>query len=245
MMEIASRTNDLEKFEAIHSRQVQSADDRSMLEYVGRVAIINVTGPIFRYANLFTRISGATSSQELADAIGEAERSNAEAVVYAFDTPGGDATEIDALADLIANQKKPTVAYVGAMAASAGYWLAAAADQVVITKTGLVGSIGVVATLYDSGEDEKEIEIVSAQSPKKRLKPSSDEGKESVQGLVNKMADVFIESVAKYRGVTAQHVLTEFGQGDVVMGADAVAAGMADRVSDLESILTTFDGAHQ
>lgn len=233
---IAKRDN--EQLKAIAKEKGDLSRENSLLEYRGSNAVINVTGPIFRYANMFTEISGATSTDAIAKAIGEAEQSDVDAIVFNFDSPGGEATEISNLAELIATTPKPTVAYVGAMAASAGYWLASAADEIVIGSTGLVGSIGTVATI-DLSSDDETIEIVSSQSPNKRLDASTEEGQQSIQAMVDKMAQVFIENVAMYRKVSVEHVLTYFGKGGLLMGAEAVAAGMADRIGSFETLVTT------
>lgn len=234
---IAKRENEeLRELWTLSKETGEQSRQNPVLEYRGQSAIINITGPIFRYANLFTDISGATSTDAIVKAIGEAEQSDAKNIIFNFDTPGGEATEISTLAEMIHTSTKPTVAYVGAMAASAGYWMASAAEQVIISSTGLVGSIGTVATI-DLSEDENTLEIVSSQSPEKRLDASSDEGRASIQSMVDKMAQVFINDVATYRKVSAEHVITYFGKGGLVIGAEAVAAGMADRVGNLESLI--------
>lgn len=238
---IAKRENDeLKELYALQKESGEFSKQNPLLEYRGNSAIINVTGPIFRYANLFTEVSGATSTDAIAKAIGEAENSDAENIIFNFDTPGGEATEISTLAEMIHTSTKPTISYVGAMAASAGYWMASAAERVIISSTGLVGSIGTVATI-DLSSDENIIEIVSSQSPEKRLDASTDEGRASIQSMVDKMAKVFIDDVATYRKVSAEHVLTYFGRGGLVIGHEAVAAGMADEVGNLENLIKQLE----
>lgn len=238
---IAKREN--EELKSLYALQKESGEiskQNPVLEYRGNAAIINVTGPIFRYANLFTEVSGATSTDAIAKAISEAEQSDVESIIFNFDTPGGEATEISTLAEMIHTSTKPTIAYVGAMAASAGYWMASAAEKVIISSTGLVGSIGTVATIDLSGDDDS-LEIVSSQSPEKRLDAKTDEGRASIQAMVDKMAQVFINDVATYRKVSAEHVITYFGKGGLVIGHEAVAAGMADEVGSLENLIKQLE----
>jgi len=237
---IASRNN--EDLKALAKENGDLDKENRTLEYRGNTAIINISGPVFRYANLFTEISGATSTEAIAKAIGDAEQNeNINNIVFNFDTPGGEATEISTLAEMIHTTPKHTVAYVGAMAASAGYWLASAANEVIISSTGLVGSIGTVATIDLSGDDGETIEIVSSQSPKKRLDPDTDEGRAEVQAMVDKMAGVFINDVATYRKTTSNFVEKYFGQGGLLMGAEAVEVGMADKMGSLESLIKTLE----
>ena len=235
MCSIATRTNDKAAFDAVVDGQGEQSGVE-LLEYFGTTAVISVVGPIFRYADFFTKISGATSVQALSSAIAEAEKT-AEKIIFNFDTPGGEATEISSMAERINSIKIPTVAYVGAMAASAGYWLASATDKIVIGSTGMVGSIGVIATFPKKGEDNT-VEIISSQSPDKRLDVETEEGAAKMQVLIDKMAGIFVADVAKYRGVTEEKVLSDFGKGGMLIGADAVAAGMADAIGNIKDLTT-------
>src|SRR5690606_36269923 len=142
------------------------------------------------------------------------------AIVLDFDTPGGVATSINELADQIAagRSRKPIKAYVGGAAASAGYWLASASDEIIVSETALLGSIGVVMSCADTKERDakagvRQVESVSSQSPDKRVDPASDEGRAKVQAMVDDLASVFVAAVAKNRSVTADAVLADFGRG--------------------------------
>ncbi len=233
IVEISERKNDFSKYQALLDSGEKT--DHEIVESHGDIAVINVIGPIFRYANLFSDVSGATSIEKLSNAVSYAE-DNFKKIIFNFDTPGGEATEISSMAEKIKNLKVPTVAYVGAMAASAGYWLASATDKIVISKTGLVGSIGVVATFPKSGDNEV-IEIISSQSPNKRIDVETDDGKEKIQTMIDEMADVFVSDVSSYRKVTKEKVLKDFGQGGVIMGEKAVLAGMADELGSIVDLL--------
>ena len=207
------------------------------------VAVIPVTGPIFRYANLFTEISGATSLEVLARDFSAAQADPlVKSVVLEFDSPGGQVTGISEMAHMIRAAAKPVIAYIDGTAASAAYWLAAAAREVVINRSSMVGSIGAVLGI-NSRAREGVIEIVSSQSPKKRPDAATDEGRAQLQAQIDALAQVFIEDVAAYRGVSVEDVLSKFGQGDMKVGASAVTAGMADRVSTLEEVIAGLAGS--
>lgn len=208
------------------------------------VAVMPVRGPIFRYANLFTMMSGATSLEMLATDFGQAVANPAvKAIVLEVDSPGGMAAGISEFAGQVraAAQVKPVIAYVSDLGASAAYWIAAAASELVISDTASVGSIGVVMQAMRSVEDGT-IKIVSSQSPLKHTRPDSEAGQRLFQQQINEKAQVFIDAVAAYRGVTADKVVNDFGQGFVLVGATAVAAGMADRLGSLESIIAGLSG---
>jgi ClpP class serine protease len=226
-------------FDAVLAKQGQRLAQTADVRMRGDIAVVSITGPIFRYANLFTAISGATSIEQTAlDFRTALEDPTVRGIVLAIDSPGGAVAGISDFAQHVraASARKPVVAFVDGMAASAAYWIAAAASWVVTSNTGTLGSIGVVAGVR-LNDDEKLVEIVSSQSPNKRPDVRTDAGRAQIQQHVDELAQVFIESVARYRDVSPAHVLQEFGQGGVKLGRSAVTADMADQVSTLEQLL--------
>ena len=210
------------------------------------VAMLSVSGPIFRYANLFTDISGATALSDLAHDLRLArDDSRVRAILLEVDSPGGEADGIAEVADAIraAGETKPVVAYVDGLAASAGYWLAAAARDVVMSRTAIVGSLGVVA-MFRAPKGDEPIEIVSSQTPGKRAKPQTEEGRAAWQALVDRLAEEFLGSIAAYRGVAVEDLLAATGGGGLLVGSDAVAAGMADRLGSFEDTLAVLSAGN-
>ena len=74
-------------------------------------------------------------------------------------------------------------AYASGDAASGAYWIAAAADEIVVSKTSALGSIGVVG-VYRGNKGENVVEVVSSQSPYKRLDPDTDDGRARLQSAL-------------------------------------------------------------
>jgi len=242
VLSIANREHEVTT-EALEAYRAQHVPTAERMTQRGSVAIIDVRGPLFRHANLFTDVSGATSydivRRDLQHALDDPAIS---AIVLSFDTPGGVVNGVNELANAIraARKQKPIIAYVGGMAASAGYWLASQATEIVIEETATLGSIGVRAVVTDTSKKDAEagrIEFVSSQSPGKRVDLQTDEGRARIQRQVDALADVFIATVAKGRGVKPDDVIARFGGGDVLIGAAAVAAGMADRIGDFEAVI--------
>ncbi|KQW30758.1 hypothetical protein ASE36_00185 [Rhizobium sp. Root274] len=212
------------------------------------VAILNVEGPLFKKANLFVEFCGATSYEILRrDLQAALDDPSITAILLNVDSPGGEANGCDELAAAIydARGKKPITAYVSGMAASGGYWIASAADRVVISELAVLGSIGVVLGVEDrSSADERrgvrKVEIVSSQSPGKRPDVNTEEGRTQIQTMVDDLAEVFVSAVAKHRGVSSEDVISKFGAGGVKVGAKAVASGMADEVGQFEAVLASL-----
>ena len=207
------------------------------------VAVIPVNGILMRYANIFTEISGATSIEVLAtDFRAALDDPEIRGILLEIDSPGGQIAGISEFADQVAAAGKPIAAYISDIGASAAYWIASAADQVIIRDTAAAGSVGVVATLRRDKKDNDRIQIVSSQSPRKRVDPDTEEGRSVLQAVVNDIADVFIGRVAAYRGVSAEHVMEHFGQGGLIVGRNAVRAGLADGLGSLESVIAGLAG---
>lgn len=207
-------------------------------------AIILVSGPIFPKANLITNFSGGTSAELLMKSIQSAlDLPQIKQIILEIDSPGGKITGINEVSDFIyqhRNGKKPIVAYVSGMGASAAYWIASACTEVIVEKTAEVGSIGVIATVVKSDEKDpknKSYTFISSSSPNKRLDPESDEGQKQLQEQVDYYGELFVRAVARNRGTTMENVLENFGKGGVLIGQKAVDAGLADRTGSLFQLI--------
>jgi ClpP class serine protease len=219
------------------------------------VAVIPVYGPLFRHANMMTELSGATSYGVLRKEFQAALDDPAvHSILFDIDSPGGEAKGCAEFAQAIfeARQsgKKSIVAYAGGSCASAAYWLASATACIVAAPMSSVGSIGVIATYLDDRkalemEGLKEIDFVSAQSPHKKpdFVESADD-RARFQERIDAMGQTFVETMARNRGVSVEHVLERFGKGDVVLGRDAIAVNLADQVGNFEALLADLVAAH-
>jgi capsid assembly protease len=245
VMAVAAREGDVQALEARLGRPLDNT--RSVTVRDG-VAIIPVSGPIFRHANLMTEISGATATGSLATDIQAAlDNPSVSVLVLDIDSPGGEATGINELAEMIfqARGTKPIKAYVGGQAASASYWIASAADEVIVDDTAQLGSVGVVLSLRkrEDRPGEKSYEIVSSNAPNKRPDLETEAGRAQLQTRTDELADVFLDKVARNRSIPREEVNDRFRQGGIATGALAVAAGMADRLGSLEGLIAELAGS--
>lgn len=229
---------------ALESRTGVRLDNSRTVSTRNGVAIIPVVGPVFRYANLFTEISGATSTQVLATDLQTAlDDPKVNAIILNIDSPGGVAAGINELADQIhaARSRKRIVAYIGGTGASAAYWIASAASEIVIDETALAGSIGVVVEAVVEGEaasGRKRYQIVSRNAPNKRVDLATEEGRAKVGETVDAMGDVFVAKVARNLGVDPERVPEMGDFGGLRVGAAAVESGLAHRLGSLETLIT-------
>ena len=225
--------------QAVAARLGRPLDNARTVAMHGSVAVVPVGGPIFRYANLFSEVSGATSAEVLArDLTAALDDPAVTAILLEIDSPGGEVSGMAELAGMIraGDARKPVHAYVDHLGASAAYWLASAAGRVTVAPTAIVGNIGVVSAMRNPKKaDSQVVEFVSSQSPRKRADISTETGRAQVQAVVDALADVFVADVARYRGVDVETVLADFGQGDVFVGEAASRAGLVDGVGTFES----------
>lgn len=241
LLTIAAREHDAtpQALEAYRAKALANGEQATVRN---GVAIIAATGPLFKRANIMTAISGATSYEiMLRDLRAALDDPKVKAVLLNIDSPGGEASGAHELAQAIyeARSVKPITAYVNGMAASAGYWIASAASEVVVDATALLGSIGVQMAMRTS-EDPKgttTYRFVSSQSPMKNADPGTEAGAAHIQGVVDAMAKVFVEAVATHRGRSIETVLSDFGKGGIFVGQHAIKAGLADRIGNFEGVL--------
>lgn len=205
---------------------VEPVGDRPGLLRAGDVGLMSITGPIMRYADFFTDMSGATTLEDIVADFSALEADpRVNRIIQIYDTPGGQATGVLEAADLFARGEKPLVAYVEGMAASAGYALAAAADSIVIGPMAEVGSVG-VAAMVRTEKPKGRAEFVSSQTPRKRPDATTDAGRQEIQSRVDELGDEFIRAVATMRGASFDRVAG--WEGGVANGDRALELGMAD-----------------
>jgi ClpP class serine protease len=207
-------------------------------------AVVPVLGPVFPRANMLNSSAEGTPLDALMRDFRVAEASSAvEQIVLLFDTPGGVVSGVSEAAAAIRGSAKPVVAFVTGQAASLGYWLASQASEIVMEPAAMVGSIGVVMSgsrqVQPGADGRQDYEVVSSGAPNKRPDMSTEEGRAVVQAMVDEAEAVFFADVAAGRKVSVATVRNDFGRGGMMVAKAAVAAGMADRIGTLESVLTT------
>lgn len=212
----------------------------------GKVAVIPIHGTLVRRTSGIEAESGLASYTGIAAQLDAALASpEIAAILLDIDSPGGESGGVFDLADRIraASEVKPVWAVANDMAFSAAYALASAATRVFVARTGGVGSIGVIAMHVDQSvkdaQDGVRYTAVFAGERKNDLNPHepiSNEAHVVLKAEVDRIYDLFVETVARHRGLDADTVrATEAG---LFFGPDAVATGLADAVGSLDDALT-------
>lgn len=209
------------------------------------VAVIPIHGTLVRRTLGLEAESGLTSYTGLAAQLDAAIGNPAvSAILLDIDSPGGESGGVFDLADRIraASQIKPVWAVANDMAFSAAYALASAASRVFVSRTGGVGSIGVIAMHVDQSEKDAQDGVhytaVFAGDRKNDLNPHepiSSEAHAFLKAEVNRIYGLFVETVARHRGIEASAVRdTEAG---LFFGQAAVAMGLADAIGSFDEAL--------
>lgn len=165
------------------------------------------------------------------------------AVVIRINSPGGvvaPTQEIHAAIRRLREAGKPVVASLGAVAASGGYYVAVAADQIYANPGTLTGSIGVVMQLANVGGLMKKVGVdyvvVKAGQFKdigNLARPMTAAERRVLQTLLDDVHGQFIQAVADGRKLDRQRVI-QFADGRVFSGAQAKSLRMVDVLGGLE-----------
>jgi signal peptide peptidase SppA len=239
----------------------------------GDVAIVHVRGSLDHhrgygcdsYEEIVDRVRSALSGEDVVDV---AKRKNASeywkdederepipdasppsAVVLRIDSPGGVVSGLNEAVFTIQKLARESgihlAAYVDELAASAAYAIACSCDEIVMPPSAIVGSVGVISTLYDQTEADKEagLRFVTITSGERKADGHphvtiSDEALAAEQSRVNDLARQFYKIVSKSRSLSAKKI-ADFEAG-IFLGVEAENAGMADSVMSWDEFLATL-----
>lgn len=228
--------------EALAFRENTKRDDSRRMQMRDGVALISITGPIYRYASMFDDLSGGATTAVIAKDFQRAlDDPMVQAILFIIDSPGGEGQGISELADMIfaARGSKPVGVYSEGMLASAALWIASAADVIGVEPTTWVGSIGTIISVIDPAKRPTPyIQFVSEDAPKKRPDPYSEAGRAYLQSLANRTNQEFVQSVMRNRGMTRDQVVAI--EGAVLVGSDAIEAGLIDRLASEEDMIVVM-----
>ncbi|KKM71627.1 hypothetical protein LCGC14_1428690 [marine sediment metagenome] len=168
-------------------------------------------------------------------------------IVLDIDSPGGVVTGVPEAADAIwaaRRSGKNVVALVNPLAASAAYYLASQADEIVAVPSGETGAIGVFI-LHAECAGMLEAEGIKAtfifagehKTEGNALEPLAPAAREFFQSQVDLIYRQFIKAVARGRGTTQAKVERNFGQGRTFLATEALRLGLVDRIGTVDATL--------
>lgn len=247
---------------ATHQASERSQDERA-------IAVLSVVGIVAHRMSMVNNISGPGGTsieglrQEFRAAMAHPDVST---IVLDVDSPGGTVSLVSELATEIREASgKRVIAVANDLMASAAYYIASAADEIVITPSGLVGSIGVMAAHTDFSQfDENKgvvTTLISAGEGKtdgNEFEPLSDRALADMRGRVEAFYTAFVNDVVAGRNQASEvadgrsrqgkqritgSTVRDVWQARILTASEAVEVGMADRVASLDETLERFGAA--
>ena len=218
------------------------APARSNARSAGGIAVIPVYGTIVQRANQLELCEGGTSTQQISAALADANADPSVAqILLDIDSPGGSVYGVQELAAEISASAKPVVAVANSLAASAAYWIGAAASEFHVTPGGEVGSIGVWMAHQDYSQAMEDAGVkttlISAGEFKVEgnpYQPISAEALGFLQSRVDDYYAAFVKGVAK---VSVGAVRGDMGKGRCFGADQALAANMCDSISTFGQVV--------
>jgi capsid assembly protease len=212
--------------------------------------VIEICGVLIHRGGWIGQSSGQTSYEGIAAQIEAAASDPAvRGLALEIDSFGGEVAGVFDLADRIRaiRGSKPVWAFVAEHAFSAGYALASQADRILLPRSGALGSIGVVVLHADlSGHLEEEgVRVTLIHSGARKVdgnpyEPLPDAVRDDIQREIDVLRFLFTETVAAGRAGRLSQDAAMATEAATFRGADAVAAGLADEVTDLASGFAAF-----
>ena len=224
------------------ARDVEASGVTAARRRDGNVAVIpihGILGPKAGWLEAATEVISRQCSAAVNDP-------GTKAIVLDIDSPGGLVNGTPELADEIfaARGSKPILAAVNTDMHSGAFWIGAQADEVLISPSGMAGSVGVFTMHMDQskmlGDMGINVTFIHAGRYKvegNQAEPLSDETEEFVKAQLEERLEQFHKALARGRGKGVSAVTSGFGEGRSFMAAEVVKRGMADRIGTLSDAL--------
>ena len=176
------------------------------------------------------------------------QNKNVKAVALLINSPGGSPVQSDFLAkrivQLSSEKNIPVISFVEDVAASGGYWLACAGNEIFASKASIIGSIGVISSGFGFNRAIEKLgierRVYTAGKNKSILDPFSPEKKEDIiklKKVQNELHNYFIEYVKSRRGSKLIEENNEIFTGTFWSGEKALEIGLIDGIGEMKEIL--------
>ena len=214
-----------------------------------RVAVIDLAGPIQADGGAFFGRNQKLNINSLEKSIEKAfSFKRLQSVLLNINSPGGSPVQSELIAKKIIRLGKQknikVISFVEDVAASGGYWLACAGDEIYTSNNSIIGSIGVISARFGMNEFLQQHgvdwRVHTAGKAKSFLDPFQPEKKEDVEKLkviLNEMHDYFKNYVKDRRGGRLRSHDDVLFNGDIWLGQRAIEHGLVDGINDVNSYI--------
>jgi protease-4 len=190
---------------------------------------------------------GYVSSERISEALKKARKdSSIKAIVLRINSPGGSALASDIIwrEVKLTSQVKPVIASMGDMAASGGYYIACAANEIVAQPTTITGSIGVFGLLINGkkllnnklGITTDVVKTNNYSDFPSFFREMEQPEKQILQKEIEQIYDTFLCRVSEGRNITKEKV-DSYGQGRVWSGVDAMRIHLVDTLGNINDAI--------
>ncbi|MBK8267197.1 MAG: signal peptide peptidase SppA [Planctomycetes bacterium] len=219
-----------------------------------RIAIIDISGVLMNGREMGLLSEGEHIVSLIVEKLDKAAKDDrVKAVVLRINSPGGTVTASDTIYEEILAFKrktgKPVVAFFQDVAASGGYYLACAADEIMAQRSTVTGSIGVIMQMVDVSGGMNKLGITSDAITSGKFKDTGSpfrkmraEERALFQDMVNSFYNQFVDAVDAGRPKLDREQVVKLADGRVYTAAQALAAGLVDRVGTIHDAIEVARG---
>lgn len=196
----------------------------------GTIAVVKISGVILQAKDTIEKLSKANKAKDV------------KAIFVRIESPGGAVAPVQEIYDEIIriDKDKPVYASIGSIAASGGYYIAAACRKIFTNAGSLVGSIGVIlphmdlTKLYDFLKLKPDpIKAGKFKDIASSSRPMTKEEKAILQDMLDDVHNQFIEDILKKRKSIIKKDPSEFAEGQIFSGRQALKLGLVDEIAGL------------
>ncbi|UPK33727.1 S49 family peptidase [Bradyrhizobium sp. 186] len=238
--------------EQLNDREGSGLADKLMQYLPARLRPGAAVVPVVRLSGVIGAVTPLRPGMTLAGLARVLERAfavrNAKAVALVINSPGGSPVQSRQIylriKQLAAEKKLPVLVFVEDVAASGGYMIACAGDEIICDPSSILGSIGVVGGSFGLQEAIKRLGIerrlYTAGSHKAMLDPFLPENPDDVaklKAIQREIHQIFIALVKESRGARLKGDDDTLFTGEYWAGESSIALGLADGIGDLRSTL--------
>ncbi|QDF36416.1 S49 family peptidase [Bradyrhizobium symbiodeficiens] len=238
--------------EQLNDRESSGLADKLMQYLPARFRPGTAVVPVVRLSGVIGAVTPLRPGMTLAGVAKVLERAfsyrHAKAVALVINSPGGSPVQSRQIylriKQLAAEKKLPVLVFVEDVAASGGYMIACAGDEIICDPSSILGSIGVVGGSFGFQEAIKRLGIerrlYTAGAHKAMLDPFLPENPDDVaklKALQREIHQIFIALVKESRGARLKGADDTLFTGEYWAGESSVALGLADSIGDLRSTL--------
>lgn len=218
-----------------------------------KILLLNISGFISSKKQPLSLLSkGPSLQEEIREALQMAEADCAiRGVILRINSPGGTITSTDIVYhEIMSFKKKRGIRIVACMmdvAASGGYYLATAADEIVAHPTTITGSIGVIALKFNveglmnrlgiRNETVKSAEMKDFWSP---FRASTKEEREIIQNIIDRQHRIFCDAITKGRKSLTKADVERLADGRIYSADQALESGLIDRIGYLDDTIESL-----